>query len=422
MYKRQPIETIEGIAEERGTLLKEAGVFCVEDLLAANESLLWRDLKKNEGFPIASLATYVGAARLMQVDGLDGQMAEALTRAGRGSLQRLAAPAPGQIVEDIAAAKEAGIIPSTIDLDTAINWQKDALRVGLMATVHGEVRDEKGPVEGATVHVGHEKALTDSQGRFWLPRLPEGSHTAVVTAAGHLRRELPVRTAVSRLTRATVTLEAGEQEAASLDESKGQPIRTFSSDDRIAMVDTELSALEEGAPLRVVRRMSNGTVRLVGLHRKRVGNRVEVSRLTVHANSVPDRFEKGDVLVRKGDVLAMSEKTAAEHRAAVNPSRSLYRGVRGEIERRRARDSVLHVKRPAPLPLTALSEGAVFRVGRLGQDRATVLMLRGVAQGEIAGRPLELALKQGSARIAARAVYRWKDGELQRLTPPTTHN
>ncbi len=133
MYKRQPIKTIEGIAEERGTLLEEAGVFCVEDLLAANESLLWRDLKKNEGFPIASLATYLGAARLMQVDGLDGQMAEALARAGRGSLQRLAAPAPSQIVEDIAAAKEAGVIPSTIDVDTAVNWQKDALRVGFSA-------------------------------------------------------------------------------------------------------------------------------------------------------------------------------------------------------------------------------------------------------------------------------------------------
>ena len=422
MYKRQPIETIEGIAEERGRLLNEAGIFCVEDLLAANGAILWRDLKKTEGFPVASLATYVATSRLMQIAGLDGQMAEALTRAGRGTLQRVAAPAPAQIVEDVAAAKEAGVVPGTIDIETAINWQKDALRIGLMSTLHGEVKDESGPVEGATVHVGHEKALTDAHGRFWLPRLPVGTHTAVVTAEGHLRTEIPVRTSVSQLARATVTLESGEQENTLLDESKGQPIRTFGSDDEIAMVDTELSALEEGAPVRVVRRMSNGTVRLVGIHRKRVGNRVEVSRLTVHANSVPDRFENGDILIRRGDLLAMSEKTAAQHRAAVNPSRSLYRGLRGETERRRARNSVLREKRPAPLPLSALSEGAIFRVGHLGTDRATALLLRGNVQGEIAGRPLELALSEGAARIAARAVYRWKDGLLQRLNPPPILN
>ena len=358
----------------------------------------------------------------MQIDGVDGQMAEALVRAERSSLQRVAAPAPAQIVDDIASAKEAGLIPSAIDLDTAINWQKDALRIGLMSTLHGEVTDENGPVEGAIVHLGQDKAITDARGRFWLPRLPAGSRTAVVTAVGHLRKEVPVRVAAAQLLRANVTLIVGAAEEAVLNEAGGQPIRTFDSDDEIAMVDTELSALAEGAPVRVVRRMSNGTVRLVGLHRKRVGNRVEVARLTVHANSVPDRFERGDILVREGDVFTMSTKTAAEHRAAVNPSRSLYRGLRGEIDRRRARNSTFREKRPAPLPLSALSDGAIFRVGRLGADRATALLLRGSVQGEISGRPLELALSEGEARIAARAVYRWKDGTLQRLNPPTDRN
>ncbi len=82
MYKRQPIDAIEGVAEERGKLLREAGMFCVEDLLAANPSILWRDLEKSEGFPVANLTSYMGAARLMQIDGVDGQMAEALTRPG----------------------------------------------------------------------------------------------------------------------------------------------------------------------------------------------------------------------------------------------------------------------------------------------------------------------------------------------------
>ncbi len=153
-YRRTPIEEIEGVAEARSAVLRQSGIVATEDLLISGARRVAQALKGNCGLTAQRLERYLRCARLMQLNGLTGQHAEALTTRGYDDLEEFASPRPERIISALDEAVSDGLIPESTSIDQAIRWQKEALRIALCGRVFGTVSSSGGPIAGAIVRCG----------------------------------------------------------------------------------------------------------------------------------------------------------------------------------------------------------------------------------------------------------------------------
>jgi hypothetical protein len=290
------------------------GLHATEDLLRHPLDLLTAMFTAVSGFPRESLGSYRAQAELLQITDLSGQHAEALYRAGRGTLGAVERPAPSVLVRELDDAVADGVIPEGIDEATAVQWQKRALEIEYTGAVWGTVLSEEEPIEGATVHAGFEQAETDASGRFHLPVVPYGKTTLVVTAEGYQRLERGITVATDQQVDRTFDLEAGEDDRF-VDESEGGSITALGPDDRITFEDVELTDLPAGTPVHYRWRLRSGEVRLHGVHRQRVGDQIVVQRITAPGTVVDGDPDPGDVYDWDGTELHESDATIAEVRA-----------------------------------------------------------------------------------------------------------
>jgi hypothetical protein len=326
-YERHDIEEIEGIGPGRAAALRDRGIVSTEDLLERTSLELHRTVGDIPRFPTRKLPEYRAHAELVQVDGLGPQHAEALYRAGRTDLLALARPNPSTLVEDLAAAVRDGLAPEGIDEATAVRWQKRALTVAYTGTVVGRVLDEGGdPVAGAVAYADTERGVTDETGTFRLPAVPYGNAEVVVRAEGYRRatRTLPVRPDVDA--RHVFELTAGADDR-SVDESEGDVLEAVAPDDELVFEDVALGALADGTPLHFRHRYRDGRVRLHGVYRKRVGNRIVVSRVVVPGDAIGDAAP-GDVYYVEGGDLRASDETIGELRRRLATAHLAEHGVR----------------------------------------------------------------------------------------------
>lgn len=350
MYQLHPIEEIEGIGPHWGRFLREDGFAWTEDLLDGPEWRVAARIRKDRGFPFARLRSFRRQALLMQVEGLSGQHAEALFRAGRRDLATLASAASATVAAELKKAAQARVIPEAPDAKTVERWQKRALVVAHTRALAGRVVDGEGaPVAGAVVHCGQERARSAADGRFWLPALPHQACRVIIHAEGfrRLRAALPAE-ADAGPRHETFTLAAGVDEAVVVDEAAGGHVATFEADDEVVFVDAELAALPAGTPLVVRHHYRDRRVRLVSAYRRRVGRRVEVWRVICPAAVVPSGAEPRDVLFWDGRALWKTGVTPDEVRLAV-ASRPLPAGQ----ERRVAVPALFSA--PAAAPAFALA-------------------------------------------------------------------
>lgn len=326
-YERHDIAEIEGIGPGRAAALRDRGIVSTEDLLERTPLELHRTLEDVPRFPTGKLPEYRAHAELMQVDGLDPQHAEALYRAGRTDLLALARPNPATLVEDLAAAVRDGVAPEEIDEATALRWQKRALTVAYTGTVVGRVVDDGGdPVAGAVAYAGSERAVTDGTGTFRLPAVPYGNTEVVVRAEGYRRaaRGLPVRPSVDA--RHVFELTAGADDR-TVDESEGEVLDGVGPDDELVFEDVAFDALADGTPLHFRHRYRDGRVRLHGVHRRRVGNRIVVSRVVLPGDAVGDAAP-GDVYYVENGGLRPGDETIGELRRRLATAHLAEHGVR----------------------------------------------------------------------------------------------
>jgi hypothetical protein len=313
-YQRHDIEEIEGVGISRADSMRSIGITATEDLLSAPELILRRMLDKIERFPVSRVREFQAHATLMQVTGLDGQHAEALYRAGRRTLTRLAAPGPSVIVRELDQAVDEGIIPEGIETTTATRWQKRALVINYTGTVIGLVESEGNPVEGATVYCGEEQAITDATGKFWLPVVPFGTAKLIIKADGYKRLTRKVAVSVGSIPLHNFSLTAGEDEEKIVDEMEGSAIRTVEADDKIVFYDVELEDLPDGTPLQFRHRYRNGDVRLIGVYRRRRGNLIEIPRVVVSGDMVDGDAVKEDIYIwREGELHKSIDTIAGIH-------------------------------------------------------------------------------------------------------------
>lgn len=331
-YKRHDIAEIEGVGRSRAAALRQLGIRSTEDLLLRPESHLRALAGRVKRFPVNRLAEFRAHAALMQIDGLNYNHAEALYRAGYRTLTRLAAPDPAEVARALGAAAEEKLIPEGVDAKTVLRWQKSALEIAYTGALAGSVSDGDHPVAGATVICGFERAETDERGEFYLPFVPIGSHRLIIRAEGFRRAAYRVKSWPGSSLRYRLKLTRGEDEARVLDEAQGQLILSFEADDEQVFEDRKLSDLPDGTPLHFRERYKRGNrVRLLGVYRRREGNRVIVPRVVVSGDLIGDDAKVNDVYVVEGGRLRKSRKKFGAMRRDLLPAALRARGVRAKL-------------------------------------------------------------------------------------------
>ena len=330
-YKRHDIAEIEGVGKSRAVVLRRLGIRSTEDLLLRPESYLRAVASRVPRFPAKRLAEFRAHAELMQVEGLTYQHAEALYRAGYRSLTHFAAPDPATIVRALDAAVAANVIPASADQKTVLRWQKRALEIAYTGSLAGRITGGDRPVAGATVVCGYERAETDGHGDFHLPFVPAGSHRLIVRAEGYKRAvyrvdSIPGLTPHCRL---NLTPGADDDAGRTVDEAQGEPITSIEADDELVFEEKKLTELPDGTPLIFRERYKRGNrVRLIGVYRRREGNRIIVPRVFASGDLVEPNAAEGDVYLVEGGRLRRSRKKFAALREGLLLGRLKAGGLR----------------------------------------------------------------------------------------------
>ena len=285
-YQRHAIEEIEGIGNAYGNEMKKHNISKTEDLLIHSELALNQILGKIAGFPTSKIREFQVCAQFLQIEGMTGQYAEAFYRAGRGNLLKLAAPDPSVLVEEMDKAVEESVVPEGINLQTAIKFQKEALKINYTGKVFGLLESETEPIRNAVIYYNNETSVSDENGYFWCSAVPFNSVKLIIRAEGYHReiRKYKITPEVRPLNK--IRLRKGIDEEKIVDEYAGEPIRHTDADDEIIFEDVSLDDLPNGSPLELRYRYKDNQVRLTGVHRTRIGNKIKIKRLKIDGSLI----------------------------------------------------------------------------------------------------------------------------------------
>lgn len=311
LHKRHPIDAIEGIGKRWGGKLRDLGISATEDLLTQPEPKLRATLSKLSGFPVARLREFTTMAEFLLLEGMTGQFAEALYYANRRSLLKVAAPDAKTLVKELKDAAAAGRIPEGTTLAVATRWQKDAIAVRYTGWIAGEVAGPGGAVANATVYCGMQESRTDDSGRFIVPIAPYGRNDVTVLADGHSATNFAVTVAPDSNARVRITLSASTDTQADdvIDEKEGARLPTIRPQDRVRFNTVKFSALAEGTALIFQSFLKSGAARLTSVARTRVGNEIQVDRVTAPAGAITGTPARGTVYTMRKDVLVKSRQS-----------------------------------------------------------------------------------------------------------------
>lgn len=306
-YIMHPIETIDGIGKARGQALRGQGISTTEDLVSTDEVALQVKVSRIPRFPEDSLRDFIAMATFLQLPGSNDEFAQALLEAGYNSLDDLVLPHAGTILgrlEDVAAA---GILREPVTLAQVESWQKEAVRLTLTGTVTGRVSSSpdsspgQKPLADVEVLVAERSAMTNGEGRFWLPGVPIGDHTAYLHGDGYQTLTLPLTVDWGRPPRLDLTLSPGTDMEVVVTEETGGWIREFRQNDEIVFHDIDPSKLAEGEPLTLRYRYRDGKIRLQTVNRTRQNHQILVGRVVFPAGSIPEDAPIEEVfLLRNG--------------------------------------------------------------------------------------------------------------------------
>ncbi|NNG00608.1 MAG: DUF4332 domain-containing protein [Desulfobacteraceae bacterium] len=334
-YTVHPIDQIEGVGASRADVLRSVNIFCTEDLLLRSEDFLRNMLSRRGHFPAANVFEYRCAAELMQVKGLTGQFAEALIRAKRQTLVEFAGLSPDTLVEIFDNAKNGRIIPETIDGKKAVSWQKRALTVAYTGTVSGTVIHESVPVNDAKVTCQFEDAYTDERGRFWIPVVPYGINRIIIRKDGFKSFSAKIKVDPGRITTLEVKVSPGQDKIVISEEKKGEPLPLIRAGDEIVFKDVDFTSFENGTPLVLRYRYKNEDIKLISVHRKRIGNVIERLRTRTEGSKVEANAPIGQLFIWQNNELVKSDKTVRDFREEIITTFYRLRGMKVSLKSRR---------------------------------------------------------------------------------------
>jgi hypothetical protein len=330
-------ETIEGIGHVHAAALDSAAIATLGDLLRLPA---WRVAVAVSHASPAAAAKWQAAAHLLQVDGVDPDVAEALVEGGVQSVGELAEAGLRTLELALERAVAARRIRSDVSLYRLAALQRAAAKLVPTGIVLARLvdADSRGPIAGARVRCGGARTETDAEGRIVLPAVPTGVQEVQITL--ERGRYLVSRVVVaSRRVASLKELRVRARRAAplrELREAPGRPI-LFARACVLEYVETTLADLPDPTHLVVRRLDGSGEARLVHLYRRRIGRALEVERVRVPAARLPDGARVGSVLELAGGALVLTTLGVKDvHRKKIE---GLFPGDLAEGARRRVRRS-----------------------------------------------------------------------------------
>lgn len=271
MYKMHLIEEIEGIGKNYQAQFNEIGLKYTEDLLYHKIEFVKSKLKdvtlKNK------LYDFIFQSILMQVTD-SGQYAEALYKNKLRTLNVLAWHKPEKIIEALEAGILQNLLNNSVDLKTAIQWQKLAVRYMYTGIICGKVLDSEVPIQDAKVYWKRgDISVTAEDGSFWLPGIPFGNQKIVVDAKGFEIKTLKLKVVPNQLVKYKIPMkkEIGEVVA--------KPVHSFNYNDYIEEKPIALEDISSNQQFYVSYVYKNGDVKLNSIERWRFRNRIEILSL-----------------------------------------------------------------------------------------------------------------------------------------------
>ncbi len=160
-----PITAVEGIGPATAERLGAIGVERVADLFFVSDAQVHRACADLASYEEA--ASWRAMAAQMEVDGVDGQRAEALVLGGIETVEELAGKALSELLVLFDAAVADGSLPAMPQPDEIADMRVSAARIEMGGVTMGTLLDaEGGPVAGASVSCGVRSSTSDARGRF----------------------------------------------------------------------------------------------------------------------------------------------------------------------------------------------------------------------------------------------------------------
>lgn len=305
--------TIEGVGKKYERTLAKSGVTTLRDLLSIQPE------RVHALYPVLtlqSLREWRAAAWLLTLDDMTPDLAECLVAAGIMSVSQLADAGLQTLERAVKTGEEKHQIAEPPSIYKLAALQRDAGRHRTDTVVLGflhDVADGK-IIETGSARVGNRTSQVGPDGVFLITGVHPGPNVLVLDADGYPELRFGVMSTSGRVTGPIkFKLQKLEKtpDAKPLREHAGAEIQ-ITGDSRIRRKTIGLDGLPDDTWLRYHQDYADGSVKLLHVHRTRVGRDVFTERVKLLRDEVPKDAKVGTMLHWKDAALHVSDKTRKE--------------------------------------------------------------------------------------------------------------
>jgi len=252
----------------------------------------------------------------MTVEGMTPDIAECLVAAGITRISRLAEAGLQTLERALAQGEAKNKINDPPSLYKLAELQRAAAKSSTGTLITGFLKDRSTGklLEGARVRAGGRSTRIGADGAFLITGAQPGRVLLEVDADDYPPFRLPVMTKAGRVS-GPFTLQLGKLEG----QPKPEPLHEHSGAQlqirgttRSRLETIGLNDLPDDTWLRYQKDYADGQVKLLHVHRRRLGRDVFTQRVKLPGSEIPDGARQGSMLHWKGGALHASDKTMKE--------------------------------------------------------------------------------------------------------------
>jgi len=323
--KLHSVQELQGVGPVIAKKLEERSFCHAEEILSMRNQDLetWAEVIK--GLSADKLRNeIIPQARMLLLDGMNGQIAEGLVRSGIKTLRDLVDLDAKTIVSRLEERAKEGVIPEAPDQAMVIDWMLKAARLVGTGFLHLRVLDSKTkkPIAGVDVILtGRDplvpapwKVTTDRNGLAWFAGLIPGKHRASISKTGY-KEQITISEIQPDLTaNRRIYLTGGELSEVIVDEFDGEVIGNVSLSWKIQTHLTKLENFPKKPPVAIVK-INEDEVTLCSIYRKRVNYDLHVYTFKMLKKDLPEGVKLYDILEPAEDGAYVSyDGNAADYR------------------------------------------------------------------------------------------------------------
>ena len=337
--KLHSVSEIQGIGPATQQKLEKKHVYYTEQLLSLPVDQVCAWLKSVRGITDHQLRNnYIPQARLLRVEGIDGQFAEGLVASGISTYRRIVTTDTKAILTMLEDRMEEGTIPSAPELEDVVSWQLNAAKLVATGLLLITIVDKSSKKRLAGVKariVGLDPLVrapvtfeSNERGIIVFDGMVPGKHTVVLTAEGYLRHPITFMVKPDGGRSVRIELRPGTHKPRIVDEFDGGVISPIALHETIKSRRVDLNDLPVRPPVHVVEIRADDVL-LSSLWRRKIDDVIEVLTFTLPKAELPRGIDKGSVLLpQNDDKYTLSKKSILEFRNEFMSERLAQRRLR----------------------------------------------------------------------------------------------